>query len=41
MIREAGGFITDLAGGDRFLDSGEVVAGNEAMHRQLLAILRG
>jgi myo-inositol-1(or 4)-monophosphatase len=41
MIREAGGFITDLAGGDHFLDSGEVVAGNEAMHRQLLAILRG
>jgi myo-inositol-1(or 4)-monophosphatase len=41
VIREAGGYITDLDGREKFLDSGEVVAGNETMHRQLLAILRG
>jgi myo-inositol-1(or 4)-monophosphatase len=40
IIREAGGYVTDLQGGDSMLESGEVVAGNEAVHRQLLAHLR-
>jgi myo-inositol-1(or 4)-monophosphatase len=40
LVREAGGFATDIAGGDAFLDTGTVVAGNESVHRQLLARLR-
>ena len=41
LVREAGGYVTDLAGGDALLESGDVVAGNEAIHGQLLAHLRG
>jgi myo-inositol-1(or 4)-monophosphatase len=40
LIREAGGFVTDLDGGDHILERGHVVAGNESMHRQLLGLLR-
>ena len=41
LVREAGGFITDLAGKETILETGNVVAGNESIHRQLLAILKG
>jgi len=41
LIREAGGFATDLTGGDTMLESGEIVAGNESVHGQLLSHLRG
>jgi myo-inositol-1(or 4)-monophosphatase len=41
IVREAGGFVTDLDGGDTVLEKGDAVAGNEAVHRQLLAHLRG
>ncbi len=40
LIREAGGFITNLEGGDDFLHHGSVCAGNEYLHRELLATLR-
>jgi myo-inositol-1(or 4)-monophosphatase len=40
MIREAGGFVTDKAGGSSMLDSGEIVTGNEAIHRALLKTLK-
>ena len=36
MVREAGGFCTDTAGGQGMLDSGTVVAGNESIHKALL-----
>jgi myo-inositol-1(or 4)-monophosphatase len=39
LIREAGGFVSDIAGGDRMMETGSIVAGNEAMHRHLLGIL--
>jgi len=39
-VREAGGFISDLDGGDAILTKGNVVAGNETMHRELLRLLR-
>ena len=39
LLREAGGFATDLDGGDAILDKGSVVAGNEPIHRALLALL--
>jgi len=41
IIREAGGYVTDLDGRDAILDKGHVLAGNEAIHRQLLALLKG
>jgi myo-inositol-1(or 4)-monophosphatase len=40
MVREAGGFVTDLSGGGDMLTKSEICAGNEAIHRQLLDTLR-
>jgi myo-inositol-1(or 4)-monophosphatase len=40
LIREAGGFVSDLSGGHDMLDSGSLVAGNEAIHRALLKTVR-
>jgi len=39
LVREAGGYVTDLAGGHRMFDDGSVVAGNQAIHRALLKTL--
>jgi len=39
LVREAGGFITDLDGGDAILTKGHVGAGNDTMHRELLRLL--
>ncbi|MDR3376020.1 MAG: inositol monophosphatase family protein [Ancalomicrobiaceae bacterium] len=39
LIREAGGFVTDLSGGDKMLETGSVLAGNEVIHRKLGALL--
>lgn len=39
MVREAGGFVTDLAGGDTPWIRGDVVAGNETIHRELTCLL--
>jgi myo-inositol-1(or 4)-monophosphatase len=39
ILREAGGFATDIDGGDAVLAKGSVVAGNEFIHRSLLALL--
>ncbi len=36
IIREAGGFVSDRAGGQDMLGTGNIVAGNEAIHRALL-----
>ncbi len=41
MVREAGGYVTDLDGGDAMLVKGHIIAGNETMHRELLRLLRG
>lgn len=40
LIREAGGFASDREGGQDMLDTGNVVAGNETIHRVLLRQLR-
>lgn len=40
IAREAGGLVTDITGRGNMLDTGTVVAGNEAVHRDLLAILK-
>jgi myo-inositol-1(or 4)-monophosphatase len=40
LVREAGGFVTDLDGDQEMFAKGHIVAGNETMHRQLLTALR-
>lgn len=40
LVREAGGFVTDLDGEERTMEAGDIIAGNETMHRQVLALLR-
>jgi myo-inositol-1(or 4)-monophosphatase len=40
LIREAGGYVTDLNGRDDIFDHGHLVAGNEAIHKALLERLK-
>ena len=40
LVREAGGYVTDIAGKSEVLASGDVVAGNEAIHNDLLKLLK-
>lgn len=40
LVREAGGFVSDLSGGSDMLAKGEICVGNEAIHRQLLEVMR-
>ncbi|WP_337270284.1 inositol monophosphatase family protein [Oryzifoliimicrobium ureilyticus] len=40
MVREAGGFATDWEGGTTLLESGEVVAGNEYIHKALREVIK-
>ncbi|WP_226582757.1 inositol monophosphatase family protein [Acuticoccus sediminis] len=39
LIREAGGFVSDASGRDRFFETASVVAGNEQVHRSLLKMV--
>jgi myo-inositol-1(or 4)-monophosphatase len=41
LVREAGGVVTDLMGRDKMLETGDVIATNEALHRPLLDLIRG
>lgn len=36
LITEAGGFISDLSGSDKYFSSGDIIAGNTSIHSQLL-----
>ncbi|MGQ9658753.1 MAG: inositol monophosphatase family protein [Thermochromatium sp.] len=40
LIQEAGGIVTDLAGGERFLGTGNLVAGNPRVQRAILELIR-
>jgi myo-inositol-1(or 4)-monophosphatase len=40
LIREAGGFVTDKAGGQDIFETGGIVAGNEAIHGALVKMLK-
>ncbi len=40
LIREAGGFLSDMDGGQEMLERGSLVAGNEAIHRALAKTLK-
>ena len=40
IVREAGGFVGDIAGGDRFMDTGNLVAGNPRIFREMMKVIR-
>ena len=40
LVREAGGYISDCDGGDDMFAKGHVIAGNEAIQKELLAVLK-
>ncbi len=39
LIREAGGYASDLEGGNAMFDTGTIVAGNEYIHKALREVL--
>jgi myo-inositol-1(or 4)-monophosphatase len=40
LVREAGGFVTDISGGDKIFETRDIIAGNDYIHRELLKILK-
>ena len=40
LVREAGGFVTDLAGGPTMMASGDILAANDSLHDSLGELLR-
>jgi myo-inositol-1(or 4)-monophosphatase len=40
LIREAGGYVTDVTGHDGFMATGDILAGNETMQKELLKLLK-
>jgi len=40
LVREAGGYATDLDGGESPHATGDVLAGNETIHRELMKVLK-
>jgi myo-inositol-1(or 4)-monophosphatase len=41
LVREAGGFVSDCDGGDDMFAKSHVAAGNDAIHKELLRVLKG
>jgi len=41
LLREAGGFFSDCDGGDDMFAKGHIAAGNDAIHKELLRVLKG
>jgi myo-inositol-1(or 4)-monophosphatase len=41
LVREAGGFVTDCDGGSDIIGKGDVIAGNEAMQKEILRVIKG
>ncbi len=39
LVREAGGYVSDLKGGDSFLSTGNIVVGTESVHKELVSVL--
>jgi myo-inositol-1(or 4)-monophosphatase len=40
LVREAGGLVTDIAGGEKYLETGNVIAGNIKVHNAMLRRIR-
>jgi len=41
LLREAGGFVSDCDGGDDMFAKGHIAAGNDAIHKEILRVLKG
>ncbi len=41
LVREAHGMVSDMDGRDRMLDTGDILAANDSLHKPLLDLLRG
>ncbi len=41
LVREAGGFVSDFSGREKTVYGDDIAAGNEAIHRHLLGLLKG
>ncbi|MDQ0348490.1 inositol monophosphatase family protein [Ancylobacter vacuolatus] len=39
MVREAGGYVSDLDGGDKMLAKGDIIVGNDTVRRDLLTLV--
>jgi myo-inositol-1(or 4)-monophosphatase len=40
LIREAGGVVTDMTGGEKMLTNGQILCANETLHPQLMKLLK-
>ena len=40
LLREAGGFVSDCDGGEDMFAKGQILAGNDAIHKELLRVLK-
>ena len=40
IVREAGGFVGDMTGGDRFMEDGHILAANPKLFKALVNLLR-
>ena len=40
IVREAGGYVTDLDGNERTMEPGDIIAGNEDMQREVMGLLK-
>jgi myo-inositol-1(or 4)-monophosphatase len=40
LVREAGGYVSDCDGGEDMFSSGHIAAGNDTIHKELLAVLK-
>jgi myo-inositol-1(or 4)-monophosphatase len=40
LVREAGGFVSDLDGGENIMAKSQIAAGNDTMHQELIRLLR-
>ncbi len=40
LVKEAGGIVTDIEGGDGYMKSGDIVAGNPAILKELLKVMK-
>jgi myo-inositol-1(or 4)-monophosphatase len=40
LVREAGGFVGDFSGGDRFMETGDIVAANPKLFKAIIQVVR-
>jgi myo-inositol-1(or 4)-monophosphatase len=40
LVREAGGFVSDIDGGDKIFETRDIIAGNEHIQRELVRVLK-